>query len=113
VRFAGRVPDAELAALRAAASVAIVPSRAAETFGLAAAEAMAVGLPVAATRMGALPELVPDAQLAPPGDAAALGAVAARLRGDADAGRAGWELVRATSAPEVVGPLLAAVYDAE
>ncbi|HEV3000995.1 MAG TPA: glycosyltransferase [Solirubrobacteraceae bacterium] len=112
VRFAGRVPAAELAALRARASVAIVPSRAAETFGLAAAEAMAAGLPVAATRSGALPELVPPEQLAAPGDAAALGALAARLRGDAEAGRRGWERVRATSAPEAVAPRLAEVYGA-
>ncbi len=111
VRFAGRIPDDELAGLRAGASVAIVPSRSAETFGLAAAEAMAAGLPVAATRIGALPELVPDAQLAAPGDAAALGAVAAQLRGDDAAGRAGWETIGATSAPGVVAPRLAAIYD--
>ena len=46
VRFVGRVDDAELAALRAGAAIALVPSRSAETFGLAAAEAMAAGLPV-------------------------------------------------------------------
>ena len=111
VRFAGRVSSAELDALRAGASVAIVPSRAAETFGLAAAEAMAAGLPVAATRSGALPELVPSAQLAPPGDAAALGALAARLRGDDAAARAGLEGVRRIAAPEVVAPALASVYE--
>ena len=111
VRFTGRVPQAELEALRAAAGVAIVPSRSAETFGLAAAEAMAAGLPVAATRIGALPELVPDAQLVAPGDAAALGALAARLRGDADVARAGLERVRAVSAPERAAARLAALYD--
>ncbi len=46
VRFLGHVDDARLAALRAGAAVALVPSRSAETFGLAAAEAMAAGLPV-------------------------------------------------------------------
>ena len=44
--------------LRAGAALALVPSRSAETFGLAAAEAMAAGLPVAGSRVGALPELV-------------------------------------------------------
>jgi glycosyltransferase involved in cell wall biosynthesis len=112
VRFAGRVPHAELDALRAAAGVAIVPSRAAETFGLAAAEAMAAGLPVAATRSGALAELVPDAQLAPPGDAAALGALAARLRGDEAAARAGLQRVREVASPDRAAGLLRAVYDA-
>ena len=111
VRFAGRVSAEELGALRAAASVAVVPSRSAETFGLAAAEAMAAGLPVAATRIGALPELVAAEQLAPPGDARALAAVVGRVRGDAAAARRGWERVRETAAPEVVAPRLAAVYE--
>jgi glycosyltransferase involved in cell wall biosynthesis len=44
--FAGRVGDDALARLRARAGLAVVPSRSAETFGLAAAEAMAAGLPV-------------------------------------------------------------------
>ena len=110
VTFAGRVTDARLAELRAEAGVALVPSRAAETFGLAAAEAMAAGLPVAATRSGALADLVPAEQLAPAGDAAALGALAARLRGDAGAAERGLAVVRERAAPEVVAPLLAEVY---
>jgi glycosyltransferase involved in cell wall biosynthesis len=113
VRFSGRVSLAELTALRAAAGVAIVPSRSAETFGLAAAESMAAGLPVAATRIGALPDLVPDDQLAPPGDAAALGALAARLRGDSAAAAGGLARVRQLAAAEVVTPQLAAVYTGE
>src|SRR5262249_60727705 len=52
VRFAGEVDDGELARLRAGAAIALVPSRSAESFGLAAAEAMAAGLPVAASRRG-------------------------------------------------------------
>ena len=88
-----------------------MPSRAAETFGLAAAEAMASGLPVVATRSGALADLVPAEQLAPAGDAAALGALAARLRGDAEAAERGLAVVRSRAAPEIVAPLLAEVYD--
>ena len=110
VRFAGRVSDRELVELRAAAGVAIVPSRSAETFGLAAAEAMAAGLPVAASRIGALPELVPDDQLVTPGDAAGLGALAARLRGDGASAARGLDVVRERAAPEVVAGRLAAVY---
>jgi glycosyltransferase involved in cell wall biosynthesis len=112
VRFVGRVSTPELARLRAGARVALVPSLSAETFGLAAAEAMAAGLPVAASRVGALPELVPDSWLAPPGDAQALADVIKRLGGDNGAdGAMALERVRALTAPERVGPALAAVYE--
>jgi glycosyltransferase involved in cell wall biosynthesis len=111
VRFAGHVDDLELAELRAGASIALAPSRSAETFGLAAAEAMAAGLPVAASRVGALPELVDADGLVPAGDAEALAAAIARLAGDGEAGERGRERVRAQCAPEVVARALADVYD--
>ncbi|MFL6130396.1 MAG: glycosyltransferase family 4 protein [Mycobacteriales bacterium] len=57
VRFAGFVPDAELAALVAAADCAVVPSRY-EPFGLVALEATAAGTPVVASEAGGLPEFV-------------------------------------------------------
>jgi len=110
-RFTGRVDAHELVALRAAAALAIVPSRAAETFGLAAAEAMAAGVPVAATRIGALPELVEDAGLAPPGDAAALAEVAAGRFGDAEAGGRGMARVRERCSPSVVAAALTDAYE--
>jgi glycosyltransferase involved in cell wall biosynthesis len=112
VRFVGRVDDARLARLRAGAALALVPSRSAETFGLAAAEAMAAGLPVAASRVGALPELVGAEGLVPPGDAGALAAAIERLRGDPGAGERALERVRALCAPEVVASRLAEVYGA-
>lgn len=114
VRFAGRVDSAELGRLRADAAVALAPSRFAETFGLAAAEAMAAGLPVAGSRLGALAELLPEEWLAAPGDAAGLAAVIARLSGPAreEAGARAIARVRQLSAPEVVAPALAAVYEA-
>jgi glycosyltransferase involved in cell wall biosynthesis len=111
VRLAGHVDDAELARLRRGAAVALAPSRSAETFGLAAAEAMAAGVPVAASRIGALPELIPDDWLAPPGDAAALAEVILRVRSDPDARRRARERAEAVAAPAVVAPALAAVYD--
>jgi glycosyltransferase involved in cell wall biosynthesis len=112
VRFAGRVPDAELARLRAGAALAIVPSRFAETFGLAAAEAMAAGLPVAASRVGALTDLLPDTDLARMGDAGALAGVARRLWGDAAVGERNAAFVGAHAAPGAVAQALAQVYAA-
>jgi glycosyltransferase involved in cell wall biosynthesis len=109
-RFVGRVDQAELEVLRRGASVALAPSRSAETFGLAAAEAMAAGVPVAGSRIGALPDLVPDAWLAPPGDAAALAERIVRLRSHAGAGADALARVRGVCAPDVVAPALAAVY---
>src|SRR5262249_10763898 len=72
VSFVGLVGDERLAELRAGARVVLMPSLAGETFGLAAAEAMAAGLPVAGSAVGALPELIPGDWLVPPGDASAL-----------------------------------------
>lgn len=61
---------------------AVVPSNSfVETFGMVAAEAMATGLPVVATRNGALPELVVDDStglLCEPGDVDALAAAMLR-----------------------------------
>jgi glycosyltransferase involved in cell wall biosynthesis len=112
VRFAGRVDERELARLRADAALAIVPSRAAETFGLAGAEAMAAGVPVVASAIGALPELVDAGGLVPPGDPAALAAAARRRYADAAAGDAGLARIRELTAPDTVAARLAAVYAA-
>jgi glycosyltransferase involved in cell wall biosynthesis len=109
-RFVGRVSPRELADLRARAALALVPSRAAETFGLAAAEAMAAGVPVVASAAGALPELVGSDGLVAPDDADAL-AIAARARyGDEAAGDAGLRRIRELAAPEAVATLLRPLY---
>jgi glycosyltransferase involved in cell wall biosynthesis len=108
-RFLGWVSEGQLAELRAGARVALVPSRSAETFGLAAAEAMAAGVPVAASRIGALPELVPEPWLAAPGDAQGLAEVI-RGMGPRD-GAIALERARAITAPERIAPALAAVYE--
>jgi glycosyltransferase involved in cell wall biosynthesis len=110
ITVAGQVDEAGLRELRRGASVGLAPSRFAETFGLAAAEAMAAGLPVAASRIGALPELVPGDWLAPPGDAPALAATIGRLTRDPDAGAKAIARARAVASAEVVGPALAAIY---
>jgi glycosyltransferase involved in cell wall biosynthesis len=110
VTFSGRVDGAELARLRAGAALAIVPSRLSETFGLSCAEAMAAGLPVAATRAGALGELLPDADLAPREDVAALGALTRRLWGDAAVGERNARTIARAAAPAAVAERLAAIY---
>ncbi len=111
VRFTGRVGEGELARLRGEAALAVVPSLSAETFGLSAAEAMAAGLPVVASRIGALPELVPEPWLAAPGDATSLASAMARVGSDAQAGTQALARAREVCAPEAIAPLLAGVYD--
>jgi glycosyltransferase involved in cell wall biosynthesis len=111
VRLMGRVGRATLSELRAAAAIGLMPSQSAETFGLAAAEAMAAGLPVVASRIGALPELIPEKWLVPPGDAGAMAAAITRVRGDREAGALALSRAREVVAPEVVAPALAAVYE--
>jgi glycosyltransferase involved in cell wall biosynthesis len=111
-RFLGHLERPALAELLAGAGAALVPTRAAETFGLAAAEAMAAGVPVVASRLGALTELVPDEDLVTPGDVDALATALRRRWRDADAGAAGIERVRRVAAPAVVGRALGTVYEA-
>ena len=74
--LAGR---AELAALLASADVAIAPGPA-ETFGLAALEALACGTPVVVSAESALPEVVGDAGASVPGEDLAAGVRAVLAR---------------------------------
>jgi glycosyltransferase involved in cell wall biosynthesis len=111
VRFLGAVSDAVLSRLREGAALALVPSRSAETFGIAAAEAMAAGLPVLASDIGAIPELVSADALVPAGDAAALAAAIERTLGDAAAGERNRKRVAELCAPQEVARRLAAIYD--
>jgi glycosyltransferase involved in cell wall biosynthesis len=110
VRFTGRVGAAELGALRRDAALAIVPSRYAEILPLAALEAMAAGLPVAAASSGGLTELVPEPGRYPPGDTAALAERIQALWGDAAAGERALALARERTAPAVVAAALRTVY---
>ena len=59
VRFPGFVKHDVLAEHYGRANLLVLPSRR-ESFGLVAAEAMACGLPVVATTVGAIPEVVED-----------------------------------------------------
>lgn len=85
ILFTGRVSDEQLHLLYEAADYFLLPTRALECFGLIILEAYGHGLPVLATRVAAIPELVgqvsPD-WLVPPDDPAAMArAMAAIVRG--------------------------------
>ena len=112
VTFTGRVAAAELAALRARAALALVPSRYEEILPLAALEAMAAGLPVVASRAGGLAEIVPEPCLHPPGDVTAMADRIRALWRDTSAGESALAVARERTAPAVVAAALRAVYDA-
>jgi glycosyltransferase involved in cell wall biosynthesis len=80
VHFAGFVGDP--LPFVTAAQAAVIPSRCTEAFGLVAVEALAVGTPVVASRIGGLAEILADGEtglLVPPGDAAAMARALERL----------------------------------
>jgi len=87
VRLLGAVSDEDRSKLLAGAEVQLMPSRL-EGFGLAAAEAMAAGVPLVASSAGSLPEVV-DAPhggiLVPAGDPKALAKAVQRLLDDPEA----------------------------
>jgi glycosyltransferase involved in cell wall biosynthesis len=77
VRFHGHLPRAELHRLIRSAAVVVVPSRCYENQPLIVLESMACGVPVVASEIGGLPELVApgvDGELVPPNDPDALAA---------------------------------------
>jgi glycosyltransferase involved in cell wall biosynthesis len=72
------------AEVMAALDVAVVPSRR-EAFGVAAVELMAMGVPIVATAVGGLPELIEDGRtglLVPPGAVAEMAQAVQRLEAD-------------------------------
>jgi glycosyltransferase involved in cell wall biosynthesis len=96
VRFLGWLDDVDVPI--AAADVVAVPSRR-EGLGLVALEAAARGRPVVASRVGGLPEIVPN--LVPPDDPAAL---ARALRGP-------WRMAaRRAATPAELRTLMNAIY---
>ncbi len=110
VTFTGRVDRSTLDELRSHAAVEVIASRAAETFGLAAVEAMAQGLPVVATKVGALQDLAPEAELVTPGDRTALAQAIARTAGDRQRGDACLARARRLSSPAAVAQQLGRIY---
>ena len=85
VELVGRVAQADLPGLLAAADVALVPSRGGESFGIVLLELMAAGAPLVAADLPAYRAVARrdrEALLVPPGDPEALAAAAARVLDD-------------------------------
>jgi glycosyltransferase involved in cell wall biosynthesis len=116
VHFLGRRPHSEIPDLLRGFDILAMPSRE-EGWGVAAAEASATAIPVVATRVGGIPEIVVDGEtglLVPPKDPAALAAAIRRLAGDRELrhrmGRAGRERVESLFAWPRCVDLMEGVY---
>ena len=112
VHLPGRVPD--VAAWLRRADALLHPVRW-EGFGLAVLEAMLASLPVVATRVSSLPELVVDGKtglLVPPDDPAALAAAVNRVLADPDGyGARGLERARAEFSVAKMADRTLALYE--
>jgi glycosyltransferase involved in cell wall biosynthesis len=87
VLWVGAKTPGELVEYYRAAALFVMPSYS-ESFGIGVLEALAFGLPVIATRAGALPEVVRDGEtgcLVPPGDPKALAVAIIKLLNDVQA----------------------------
>ena len=118
VTWRGFLQGAELDAFYRHARFLVVPSLWFETFGLVAGEAMAHGIPVIASRIGALAELVEDGRtglLFSPGNADELAAQMLRLWNDPDLcrrlGKAGREKILKLCHPDIYYAGLMGVYE--
>ncbi len=113
--FLGWVPPEKRAAAFARMGVVVVPSVASEGAPSVVAEAGALGIPVAGSAVPGLVDLLGAAWCAPPGDAAALGALLDALLHDdvlQQRARAHAQAVAAARHPDVVGPAHAALLRA-
>jgi glycosyltransferase involved in cell wall biosynthesis len=87
IRYRGSVSSPEVRELLRRAAFAVVPSECYDNLPFAALEAIAAGVPVVASRIGGLPEIVEhgvNGLLVPPGDPQALAAAMEALWNDPD-----------------------------
>jgi glycosyltransferase involved in cell wall biosynthesis len=110
--FTGPVPKPAVAEAMRAATVLVAPSLT-ESFGIAPAEALACGVPVVASRTGALPELIDESSglLVPPAQPAALAdALETMLARHRQYDRAALAARVARFAPDAVADAWSALY---
>lgn len=118
VRFMGYAPNELLPKLYAIADVFALPSTTSEAFGIVVLEAMASGVPVVATTVGGIPEVVQKSGsglLVPPGDEVALGRAIMKILADEDfarkLGEAGRRAVEREYAWRVVAGKIEEAYE--
>jgi len=116
VIFAGQQPQSMIREYLSIADLLLLPSQS-ESFGLVALEAMACEVPVIATRVGGLPELIEDGAtglLFPVGDVEAMAAGAISLLSDQTQsqqfGRRGREVAVARFSADKIIPEYEALY---
>jgi glycosyltransferase involved in cell wall biosynthesis len=117
VDILGPLPPARVAGELRGAAVAVLPALWWENCPMAVLEAAALGVPVVASDVGGIPELVEHGRtglLVPPGDREALARAVNRLVGDPDEaarmGRAAWARVRERHDPRGHVTELLALY---
>jgi glycosyltransferase involved in cell wall biosynthesis len=117
VRFHGRLSKEQLLGLLRSAAVVAIPSRCHENQPMILLEAFACGVPVVATRLGGLPELVrpgENGDTVPPDEPGSLADALAGLLADPDRaflmGRAAREMAEADLGPDRHGAALEELY---
>ena len=117
ISYLGYLDHAEVSELLRHALFTLMPSECYETQGYVALESMAVGTPVIASRLGALPEVIEDEVtgiLVSPGDARALAAAMDELWADKHGamkmGARAWDYAREHFAPEAQIKRLITLY---
>ena len=82
LRMPGRIGDHELQLLYAASHLLVLPTLSLECFGIIVLDALAAGLPMIASRVGTIPEIIPfslQACMFEPGDSRELATLPKRF----------------------------------